>query len=185
MTIGLDIDDTLANTFEHMIPYVTAYCGKDAEEMRAKGISYENIPVEWGFDYKVVWRAIFDTAVPLTPLKEGAREAVERIKAAGHKIVIVTARTNEFYTDCNKTTAEELKAFGIPYDKFICSYSKGEACLKEGIDVFLDDSVNNCKLTSGVGVKTYMMASRFNAGVSLPGVKRVKDWSEFLKELGL
>lgn len=185
MTIGIDIDDTLTNTFEHLIPYVAAYCGRDEEELRRKGISYENIPPEWGFDHKVVWKAIFDTAVPLTPIKEGAREAMERIKAAGHRIVIVTARTNECYTDCYKTTLEELKNLSIPYDKLVCSYNKGEACLQEGIEVFLDDSVTNCRLTSSVGVKTYMMASRFNKEASLPSVKRVANWVEFLQELGL
>ena len=47
MNIAIDIDDTLTNTFEYLMPFVAEFYEKDLEELQRKKISYSNIPVEW------------------------------------------------------------------------------------------------------------------------------------------
>ena len=47
MIIGIDIDDTLSETFDYMLPYVAEYFGVSADELRKRNISYNNLPEEW------------------------------------------------------------------------------------------------------------------------------------------
>lgn len=48
MNIAVDIDDTLTDSFAYLQPFVAAYFGADADELRRQGISYSNLPPACG-----------------------------------------------------------------------------------------------------------------------------------------
>ena len=140
-TIGIDIDDTLVDTFEYFQPLVAKLTGQPLEYLIENDISYENTPKEWGMDSLEFAHRFFDDYVPDTPAKDGAAQAVARLRKAGNRVVIITSRTNMLYKDCYYTSRLELANCGIEYDKLICTVDKGQACKDEKVDIMLDDLV--------------------------------------------
>lgn len=180
MIIGIDIDDTIMDTFDYLMPCIAEFYGADIKELKEKSISYSNLPKEWKEREIEFCRAYYDKVVPDTPIKPNAAEYIKRIKNLGHKIYIITARDNRLYTDARKTTTEQLKKNGIEYDKLICTFDKAQACLDEGIGLFIDDGVHNCESVQKVGVPVLLFNSKGNCNENTD-IKRVYDWEEIYK----
>lgn len=177
MHIAIDIDDTLTNSFDYFIPYVAEFFGAEENDLRRRGISYSTLPPAWKKDEFAFGRAYFDRVVPATPFKPDAAWGVNALRAAEHRIVIITGRTTDFYTDPEKTTREELARGGILYDKLICTLDKSAACRAEKIDLLLDDLPANCAAAQGQGVAALLFSSKANQNAS-QGFRRVNDWHE-------
>ena len=177
MNIAVDIDDTLSDSFAYLQPFVAAYFGVDAAELRRQGISYSNLPAAWRAQEPAFGKAYYDRVVPDIPFKPGAAQAIARLRALGHRIVIITGRTADFYNDPYKTTAQQLKNGGIMYDALVCTMDKAAACLAEHIDVLVDDLPENCAAVQRVGVRAVLFESPANRGLgdSLP---RAADWPQ-------
>ena len=182
-TIGIDIDDTLVDTFEYFQPLVAKLTGKPLEYLIENDISYENTPMEWGMDSLDFAHRFFDDYVPGTPAKKGAAQAVARLRKAGNRVVIITSRTNMLYKDCYYTSQLELANCGIEYDNLICTVDKGQACLDEKVDIMFDDLVVNCEAVSRAGAKAILFTSKENKNEKSP-FPRVANWDEALELLG-
>lgn len=182
-TIGIDIDDTLVNTFEYFQPLVAKLVDKPLEYLVENDISYENTPKEWGMDSLDFAHRFFDDYVPDTPAKDGAAQAVTRLRKAGNRVVIITSRTNMLYKDCYYTSRLELANCKIEYDKLICTVDKGQACKEENVDIMLDDLVFNCDAVSKVGTKAVLFTSKENKNQE-SSFPRVANWDEALELLG-
>lgn len=46
MKIGIDIDDTMADTFEYLMPYIAEFFDVDIKYLKDNNISYSNFPEE-------------------------------------------------------------------------------------------------------------------------------------------
>ena len=46
MKIGIDIDDTMADTFEYLMPYIAEFFDVDIKYLKDRNISYSNLPKE-------------------------------------------------------------------------------------------------------------------------------------------
>lgn len=180
MNIAIDIDDTLTNTFEYLMPFVAEFYKKDLEELQRNNISYSNIPKEWR---KYEWdfeKHYYDKSVVQTPFKKDAARYVRLLHQMGHRIVIITGRTKEFYTDPYATTEEELRNGNIVYDKLICTLNKNQACLDEHIDVMIDDLISNCDAVSSVGVTPVLFTSQANLRLNTE-YARVNQWDDVIE----
>ncbi|MBO4379092.1 MAG: hypothetical protein J5889_09015 [Clostridia bacterium] len=177
MNIAIDIDDTLAQTFEYFVPFVAEYFGVDEAELWERNISVDNLPYPWEKELYAFCRQYSDRVVPDTPFRPGAVQAVDELRSRGHRIVIITARTTSHYTDPYATSAEELKRAGLHYDKLICATDKASACVEEGIDVLIDDYIPNCDAAAEKGIAVINMINRMNRDeqTSHP---RAADWKE-------
>ncbi len=182
MNIAIDVDDTLTDTFDYFIPFVAEYFGWNESELREKRISYSNLPPEYRSKEIEIVRAYGDKFVPFTPFKKGAREAVAALRAAGHRVVIVTARANTFYTDPYKTTEDELRNGGIEYDKLVCAMDKSKVYADEKIDLVLDDGMNNIAAATALGIKAIVFTTPANESV-YTACPRVKNWEEAMREI--
>ena len=102
---------------------------------------------------------------------------MEELRRRGHKIILITARSTEFYTDPYGTTRTELEKGGIVYDKLVCTMDKGTACREEKADLLFDDSLGNCAAAAAQGVTAVVFTSKSNrdAQTSYP---RVANWKE-------
>ena len=177
MNIAIDIDDTLTESFDYFQPFVAEYFGADVEEVRRRNISYGNLPPEWKDRELDFCRAYYDRVVVDTTFKSDARWGVEKLRGMGHRIVIITARTPDFYTDPYLTTRQELAKGGISYDNLICTLDKGTACAQEGINLLVDDSPANCAAAAERGVPAILFTSKANRDLDVP-FPRVSDWVE-------
>ena len=75
-------------------------------------------------------------------IKENAKEVIDRLRAKGHKIIIITARGYIRYVMELLILLELFKEHGINYDKIIFqARSKVNACKANNVDLMIDDSV--------------------------------------------
>ncbi|MDD6276705.1 MAG: hypothetical protein PUB20_07780 [Clostridia bacterium] len=177
MNIGVDIDDTLTNSFDYFLPFVAEYFGADEDELKAKNISYGTLPPEWDKYKNDFGKAYYDKVTPDTPFKPDAAWGINRLREAGHKIIIITHRSTEFYTNPYETTRNELDKGNICYDKLICTTDKATACVSENVSVLIDDLPENCLSAKEHGVHSILFNSKGNKDFKtyLP---RVNNWSE-------
>lgn len=177
MTIGIDIDDTITKTAECLLPYVAKYFSLDLNYLIENNYNYNNLPEEYIDKFYEFGLSTFERAIPLVKVKDKAKEVINKLKEDGNRIVIVTARTNKFYSDAYKISSEQLDNFGITYDKLICSFDKRTACIEENIDLFIDDTIGNLDSVYDV-VKDVLL---FNSNVNFLSdvdYKRVYNWDE-------
>lgn len=179
MNIAIDIDDTLTESFDYFLPFVAEYFGADADALRARHISYGNLPAAWKQDEIAFARAYYDRLSAQTPFKPDAARGVAQLRALGHRIVIITGRNDALYSDPYKTTREELANGGIVYDKLICTLDKASACAAEAIDVLIDDLPANCQSVAARGIPALLFSSKANQDEQTEQL-RVENWTEAL-----
>lgn len=177
MNIAIDIDDTLTESFDYFLPFVAEYFGVDAGVLRDKNISYSNLPEEWKKDEINFCKTYFDHVVADTPFKPDAAWGIAKLRERGHKIIIITGRTDAFYTDPYKTTAEELRNGGIIYDKLICTLAKAGSCTEENISLLIDDLPTNCTSVVNRGIPAIVFTSKANRNENTE-LLRVANWTE-------
>lgn len=157
MKIGIDIDDTMTDTFDYLMPYIADFFEVDIKYLKDNNISYSNISKEMKEREHEFARKYYDKVIPNTPFKPKVAEYIDKIKGLGHKIIVITARDKTLYTDEYKTTIEELKNNNIHYDKLICDFDKAKVCKNEKIDLFIDDSISNCNKVNELELKLYCL----------------------------
>lgn len=176
LNIAIDIDDTIMNTFDYLMPCVAEYFNIHIAYLKEKNISYCNWPEEWKKDEIPFAQKYYDKLIANTPIKPDAVEYLNKIKQLGHSIFIVTARSKQLYTDPYKTTTNQLQKNHVCYDKLICSFDKAKACIEEKIDLFIDDSPHNCIAVKNTGIPVLLFDSKHNQNVT--EFQRVCNWKE-------
>jgi uncharacterized HAD superfamily protein len=80
---------------------------------------------------------------------------IEKLRSEGHEIIIITARTNKYYKNAKRFCKNYLDKHKIPYDKLLTGQVyKVNACVEEGIDIMIDDSVRTCNRVQEGGIKS-------------------------------
>ena len=69
------------------------------------------------------------------PLRPKAKQVVDKCKALGHKVLIITARPQDLL---EKDTLRALKRDNIPYDGLFFTSNKNKVADEQGIDILLD-----------------------------------------------
>lgn len=182
MKIGIDIDDTMADTFDYLMPYIAEFFDVDIKYLKDNNISYSNLPKKMKERELEFAKKYYDKVIPNTPFKPKVAEYIDKIKALGHEIIVITARDKTLYTDEYKTTIEELKNNNINYDKLICDFDKANVCKNEKINLFIDDSITNCNKVNELGIETILFSSKTNKR-DKNTFYRVNDWKEIYEEI--
>ena len=141
-----------------------------------------SLPEEWKDRELDFCRKYYDRIVADTPFKPDAASGIRRLRELGHRIVIITGRTADFYTDPYKTTGEELSRGGIVYDKLICTLDKAAACVRENISVLVDDIPGNCSAAAEKGIKAILFDSRANRD-AITEFPRVENWTDAVETI--
>ena len=185
MRIGIDIDDTIADTYEVMFAYAQKYT---INELGRSGRIQNNV-ANHHFYAKVMhnwnekeesdfWDEYYEKIKHVKPFTL-AVEVLKKLKEEGNKIVLITARWPAKNFDIRKLTLEWLKNNEIPYDEIaIISDGKAQVALDKKLDLFIDDSFKNCTEVAQVGVKTYLMNTRTNQGLESENITRVYSWPD-------
>ncbi len=181
MRIGIDIDNVISNFNEVLLnEYV-----KHDKKLRSSGIINKDVYIRKMFDWSVEEEALFyqnniERIAKKLDIIDGAKEYIDKIKSDGNLIYIITGRDNGEYSDPINMTKDWLNKFNIYYDKllFTNAYnkkSKAEICVKNNIDVMIDDSIGMCTNCIDKGIKTFIMDTPYNKKVNIP---RVHNWKE-------
>ena len=188
MNIGIDIDDTISETFETLLPYSQKYTIEDLKRKSNISLSgdfsdhFYIVHVN-GWNEKealVFWEKYYAEILRELNIKKFAAETIKRLKKQGHKVYLITARWTMRAESVEGITEQWLKENNVEYDELILNASDKLSVAKEkNIDIFIDDSFNNCKsIAYGTNAKVYLMNTRMNEKLSDKKVKRVYSWPE-------
>ena len=95
------------------------------------------------------------------PVRKGAREALERWRAQGHNITILTSRPKDWFINPEAISRDWLQKRKIPYDTLAAQIAdKGTYCREHRIDVLVDNDVDHCVAAQQPGVAAVLAAGR-------------------------
>ena len=149
-TIAIDIDDTVCDTSNYLMKYAIEF----DREHNGKGIVNPNINLPRCFNWsaeqtKEFLDTIFDKYVDEVPPVLNAVECINSLKAAGHKIIFVSSRSDNQMKNPYERTLAWLKKNNFQFDKLIVKAKyKGPVIEEEGANVFIDDSVGQTTYVS-------------------------------------
>lgn len=85
----------------------------------------------------------------------GVKRILKLLKQDGHNLILITARGG-INRDMIKMTEEILKQSGMDiFDKYYwATENKDEVCVKENVDIMIDDFYRKCESISNKGIKT-------------------------------
>lgn len=164
MKLGIDIDDTIANTYQQAKKTLL----EEQNHIINDDDIYYNDPVVIEYYLKNS-----EKASSLIFPKDNAVEVINNLKKEGYEIYFLTSRRSDLY----ETTYNWLINCGFNFDKlYVDCAEKDEVCENLGIDCFIDDSIKHVKNVRKKGIKAYLFNSYFNSRFDEEG--RVNNWIE-------
>jgi uncharacterized HAD superfamily protein len=188
MNIGIDIDDTISDTFEALLAYSQKYTIEDLKRESNIDINKDylnHLYIEsasgWNdIETKNFWEKYYEDILKAVNIKNFASKVINNKRKNGDKIFLITARWDMPNFDTKKLTENWLLENNVQYDKLFMNASDKVQLVKENnIDLFIDDSFNNCKqISENTNAKVYMMTSLVNKNLGDKKIKRVFSWPE-------
>lgn len=188
MNIGIDIDDTIADTTAQMLHYIKqeqvlqkAYhqgdiMQKGKELLRGVALSEES---------KQFYKKYAKDVVLNVKPKQSVKQKIQELKDRGHQIYIITTRGENHFKGAYEATYDWLMENNITFDELICDANeKVEACKEKNIDVMIDDSIETCERLQENGIDCLVMNSYFNEqdATKLPRVNTWEEVANYIKE---
>lgn len=120
----------------------------------------------------------------------GAVDAFHALRAAGWKIVLITARPQWQYKRLHSDTVFWLQKHGFVYDLLLFSRNKVEAIYEHVQPAwpayFVEDHPSNAVALAEAGIHVLMYDQPYNRNVSAKGaLTRVASWTEILTVIGV
>ena len=148
MRIGIDIDNVISNFNEELLNEYLIYDKK----LRNKGIINENADYirrgmfDWSEDEEInFYRSNIERIAKNLKVKDGAKEYIDKLRADGHYICIITGRDNGEYQEPYNMTKKWLDDNFIKYHNLILTnaykndkHGKTEKCIENNIDIMID-----------------------------------------------
>ena len=177
MRIGIDIDDTIINTWEYFMPMFSEKFNISIDEIKKLPPYYGAIKDLISINEFYNLMKEYEELIYNVSLKENVSKIITKLKEEGHTIIFITARSDNSYTNPYLISKKYLDNNSIPYDKIIVNArEKGPICKEEKIDLFIDDNFKNCTDVSNQGIEVLMMDAIFNKEAQ--GFTRVNNWQE-------
>jgi len=176
MNIGIDIDDTIVNTYDTFVKLVCMKYGLDYNTLISQKLEYVDLYKTLD-NFDNVNKDLFSVLIKSVKLKEDVVDVFNKLKKDGHKIILISARNYEDYAEPYRITYEYLTKNNIPFDKIIVNMKKKDkVCLDEKIDLFIDDNTNHCRDVSQIGINTLQFSALFNEKVK--EFPKVYSWNQ-------
>lgn len=195
MNIGIDIDDTISNSFEIIFADSQKFdiekLGNDGEVKQyglVKDHNYiETIYQKWTKEQAdEFWETYFHKYMTEAVPKTYVAETFKKLKEEGNNIYLITSRYEfeEKSNEVENTTKEWLAKNGICYDELVMNVQDKLIASKEkNIDLFIDDSISHCKRVQGGNIKTFLYTSICNQGVEAEDLERVYSWPQIYNKI--
>lgn len=191
MNIGIDIDDTISNTYDVLFNYAQKYTiidkNKEIKDVNRNATThmYAKTFHNWNDEEeKECLDKYYENVVKEVKPKMFSAEIINKLKSEGNKIFLITARFKSEKFDVKELTLKWLKENNINYDELIMdAQNKVEIAQEKNIDIFVDDSISNCEAMANAGIKTYMMDFIINCNYKNEKVTRVYSWPHLYQEI--
>lgn len=173
MKIGIDIDDTIAKSYEQISEFLKE---KENYTINDDDIYYHDPVVKEYYSRRSdEFSAILDT-------KDDAVEIINKLKEDGYEIYFITSRGEKYYKDAYGVTYKWLVDKGFNFDKLYTEcLTKDSICEELGINYFIDDSIKHINSVRNKNINTYLFTSYFN--IRFDEKSRVNSWKEIYELL--
>ena len=188
MNIGIDIDDTLSETFETLLPYAQKYTIEDLKRQSKVNIDgnltnhFYIVHINGWNEQEAIafWEKNYAEILKNVNIKKFAAETINKLRNKGHKIYIITSRWEMRVDNVRLITEKWLKDNNIEYDAlFLNAEDKLSIAKENNVDIFIDDSFNHCeRIVDNSDIKVYMMNSKVNEKLNHDKIRRVFSWPE-------
>ena len=169
MRIGIDVDNTMTNTFAYLLELKEKYLPNMED-------NYHNWDTDIRDDFlnehiEEIWKNC--------SLKDNCKEVIDKLRDLGHEIIIISYRQNVYSLNSFEILDEYLKRNGIKVDELYTGITKkGEFCEACLIDLFIDDKLENLDDVSNKGIDVIQFYNSFEKTGKYPVVK---SWEELYK----
>lgn len=184
MRIGIDIDDTITDTFESLVPYAYKYNEKLGNK-KVPDFTKSRYQDVFGWTDEQFFE-FFGLYVPIVLEHNTPKEDfVKYINLLGkdNEIIFITARSNMCFDNPYEFSYNWLVKNNIKFDKLLVScQNKKTICEQEKIDVFIDDNIGHCRDVSTLNTKVLLFDSRLNK-LDKNHI-RVSSWKEVYDYIG-
>lgn len=190
MNIGIDVDGVLTDIYNYQIERGQQHFNKAKEKDTLSVTEMFNVTSEEEkkFWIKYIWEYCLKVKA-----REGASETLQKLKAEGNKIYIITSRVHTTKKNMlglifRKMLITWLKNNKIPYDGIIyCDDKKSDldkylACKKYGIDYMIDDDIININSVKTVS-KAICFNQPYNNSLNDPKVEKINDFQELNQKI--
>lgn len=179
MRIGIDLDDTVANTNDKLIERALKF---DKECVKGRGFKNKDAYTFMEMFYwsvmdvdnffKVIRSGDFYSTVDPIPK---AALYVSKLYDEGNEIYFITRRSSKFKT--KHSTKKWLKKYGFKYHKLLLgSIKKGEICAANNINMFIDNDEKNVIDATSRGVDSILKGTIYNKEENK--LNRIEDWED-------
>lgn len=192
MNIGIDIDDTISDTYATLLEYAQKYT---IEELKRNPIldntkvtnhSYIELMHHWTKEEALkFWDRYYAEILRKVNIKTFAADKIKKLKEKGHKIYLITARWDIENDNVKEITLEWLRNNDVQYDEFFMNAEEKLKIVKDkNINVFVDDSFDNCKsIAYGSNIKVFLMDTKVNQSLQDEKITRVYSWPHLYQEI--
>ena len=190
MIIGIDIDDTIAQTTEQIDIFAKEYTEKKLNRKFKinDGFIYDPMWAKYVYGWtidedKEFWDLYYEEVIGNVKPKKDSREVINNLYK-NNEIIIISARWEKKSNMVNKTTIEWLKKYDIKYHKLYLGHEDKRDIVKENnIDLFIDDSIKIYDEIQSLGIQTFLMTSRQNKDIDVKKIIRVNNWKEVYEKI--
>ena len=190
MRIGVDLDGVLNDVAEWHFACGSKFC---LEQNINRGFNPKGYYMEEQFNLSSdenneFWRQyIFDLLIAIPP-RPYASEVIHKLRKDGHKIIILSARDNQYLTHqysgmIDYYVRSWLDKYNIEYDEIVINTSnKREKCLSIGLDLMIEDKASNVDDISKI-IPVMVFDAPYNGGCTGKNVIRVYSWYQIYQEV--
>ena len=190
MRIGVDLDGVLNDVAEWHFACGSKFC---LEQNINRGFNPKGYYMEDQFhltsdENNEFWRQyIFDLLIAIPP-RPYASEVIHKLRKDGHKIIILSARDNQYLTHqysgmITYYVKSWLNKNNIEYDELVINTSnKREKCLSIGLDLMIEDKGSNVNDISKI-IPVMVFDAPYNGGCTGKNVIRVYSWYQIYQEI--
>lgn len=185
MNIGIDIDDTISDTYATLFEYAQKYTVEELkrEPIIDEGAMTDHFYIEYMHNWtkkeaEIFWEKYYAEILKKVNIKTFAADTIKKLKDEGHKIYLITARWNMISDSVKDITLKWLKDNSVEYDEFFMNVNNKEDLVNEkNIGLFIDDSFKNCRnVANRSNAKVFLMDTKINRSLKDDNIKRVYSW---------
>ena len=194
MNIGIDIDDTISQSFEQIFANsqrfdieVVGGTGEPKNYGKIDNHNYiETMYPHWTKKhFELFWSTYFMGVLTKAKPKDYAPEIIHKLKQDGNRIILITSRYEEIEgkTIIEDATKEWLEKNKMIYDELVMnSQNKLIIAQEKKIDLFIDHRIAHCRKMQEGQIKTFLYTTTCNQGCEVPDLERVYSWPQIYKK---
>lgn len=190
MNIGIDLDDVLLEFVPAFAAYHNRMYGTDVTRADFWSFNFDKV---LGISREETNRRVYEffdapDARRMVPV-ESAQESVKKL-AADHTLYLVTARQDRVRTLVLDSIAEHFSGLfsGVHFANHFATdgshICKGDICDALGVDVFIEDSIDNARRVVRGHRRVLLFDTPWNRNEALEsGIERVHSWEEIMERI--